>query len=54
MALTAQAEKELLKFKRGIEKLLPEKARKELGVMTGNELFGADLRGESDETLADR
>src|SRR6266536_1212793 len=30
LALTAQAEKELLKFKRRIEKLLPEKARKEL------------------------
>jgi len=30
--LTLEAEKELLKFKRGINKLLPEKARKELGV----------------------
>lgn len=31
-ALTRDAEKELLKFKRGIEKLLTEKVRKELGV----------------------
>ncbi len=30
--LTKHAEKELLKYKRGIEKLLPEKARKELGI----------------------
>jgi hypothetical protein len=29
--LTVQAEKELLKFKRGIEKLLPERVWKELG-----------------------
>jgi hypothetical protein len=32
LALTAQAEKDLLKFKRGIEKLLPKEARKELGM----------------------
>jgi len=32
--LTRDAEKELLRFKRRIEKLLPEKARKELGVPT--------------------
>lgn len=32
LALTDEAEKELLKFKRGIEKLLPDKARKELGI----------------------
>jgi hypothetical protein len=32
--LTIEAEKELLKFKRGINKLLPEKARKELGIVT--------------------
>ena len=32
LALTAQAEKELLKFKRGIEKVLTGKARKELGM----------------------
>jgi hypothetical protein len=32
LALTTQAENELLKFKRGIEKLLPEKAWKHLGV----------------------
>jgi hypothetical protein len=31
--LTRDAEKELLKFKRGIEKLLPKKARKELGII---------------------
>ena len=36
LALTAQAEKELLKFKRGIEKLLPDKARKELGINAVN------------------
>lgn len=30
--LAVGAEKELLKFKRGIEKLLPEKTRKELGI----------------------
>jgi hypothetical protein len=30
--LAVDAEKELLKFKRGIEKLLPEEARKELGM----------------------
>ena len=34
LALTRDAEKELVKFKRRIEKLLPEKARKELGVLT--------------------
>jgi tetratricopeptide (TPR) repeat protein len=34
LGLTRDAEKELLKFKRGIEKILPEKARKELGVLT--------------------
>ena len=34
LALTNQAEKELLKFKRGIDKLLPEKVRKELGIPT--------------------
>jgi hypothetical protein len=32
LALTLAAEKELLKFKRGIDKLLPEQARKELGI----------------------
>jgi len=32
LALTAHAEKELLKFKRRIEKLLPEKVRHELGI----------------------
>jgi hypothetical protein len=31
--LTREAEKELLKFKRGIEKLLPGKARKDLGIL---------------------
>jgi len=30
--LTLEAEKELLKFRRGINKLLPEKARKDLGI----------------------
>jgi hypothetical protein len=35
--LTRDAEKELLKFKRGIEKLLPEKTRKQLGMMCPNE-----------------
>jgi len=34
LALTRDAEKELVKFKRRIEKLPPEKARKELGVLT--------------------
>ena len=34
--LTLDAEKELLKFKRRIEKLLPDKTRKELGISTGN------------------
>lgn len=33
LALMLQAEKELLKFKRGTDKLLPNKARKELGVI---------------------
>jgi hypothetical protein len=33
LKLTLDAEKELLKFKRGIEKLLPEKERKELGML---------------------
>jgi hypothetical protein len=32
--LAVDAEKELLKFKRGIGKLLPEKTRKELGIVT--------------------
>jgi uncharacterized protein HemY len=32
LGLTCDAERELLKFKRGIERLLPEKARKELGI----------------------
>jgi tetratricopeptide (TPR) repeat protein len=32
LGMTRHAEKELLKFKRGIEKLLPEKTRKELGI----------------------
>jgi len=32
LGMTKDAEKELLKYKSGIEKLLPEKARKELGV----------------------
>ncbi len=31
LGMTKDAEKELLKFKRGIEKLLPEEARRELG-----------------------
>jgi hypothetical protein len=35
--MTVQAEKALLKFKRGIEKLLPEKARKELGINTASQ-----------------
>ena len=35
LALTARAEKELLKFKRGIERLLPAKARKNLGIDIG-------------------
>jgi hypothetical protein len=33
VGLTHGAERQLLKFKRGIKKLLPEKARKELGVI---------------------
>ena len=32
LQLTQGAEKELLKFKRGIEKVLPEKVRKDLGI----------------------
>jgi hypothetical protein len=32
LGMTLHAEKELLRLKRGIEKLLPEEARKELGV----------------------
>ena len=32
LGLTTDAEKELVKFKRGIEKLLPAKARKQLGM----------------------
>src|SRR6266700_3168604 len=32
LALTAQAEKELLRFKRGIEKVLPEDTQKQLGI----------------------
>jgi hypothetical protein len=32
LGMTQEAEKELLKFKRGIKKLLPEDARKELGI----------------------
>jgi hypothetical protein len=34
LRMTQEAEKELLKFKRGIEKLLPEEERKELGALT--------------------
>ena len=37
LAMTRDAEKELLKFKRGIEKLLPGKARKQLGITCPNE-----------------
>jgi hypothetical protein len=33
LRMTEEAEKELLKFKRGIDKLLPERARKELGII---------------------
>ena len=36
--LTRDAEKELLKFKRGIEKLLPEKVRKQLGIISPDTL----------------
>jgi len=32
LGMTLEAQKELLKFKRGIEKLLPEEARKDLGM----------------------
>jgi hypothetical protein len=39
--LTRDAEKELLKFKRGIEKLLPEEARKELGIISPHSLTSA-------------
>src|SRR5437667_2160180 len=35
LALTARAEKELLKFQRGIERLLPGNARKNLGIDIG-------------------
>ena len=38
LALTAQAEKELLKFKRGIEKLLSKEAWKELGIISPDSL----------------
>jgi len=34
LGMTLHAEKELLKFKRGIEKVLPEQARKELGMIS--------------------
>jgi hypothetical protein len=34
LGMTKDAQTELRKFKRGIQKLLPEKARKELGVLT--------------------
>jgi len=34
LALTLGAEKELLKFKRGINKVLPEKARRQFGIQT--------------------
>ena len=36
LKLTLDAEKELLKFRRGIEKLLPAETRKELGIATEN------------------
>jgi hypothetical protein len=36
LKLTLDAEKELLKFRRGIEKLLPQDARKDLGITTEN------------------
>lgn len=39
--LTRDAEKELLKSKRGIEKLLPEKARKQLGIISPDSLTSA-------------
>ena len=32
LRLTCDAERELLKFKRGINKLLPEETRKQLGI----------------------
>ena len=54
LALTRDAEKELLKFERGIEKLLPEEARKQLHVMTADELFSPDSREESDDSPAER
>ena len=38
LKLTLDAERELLKFKRGIEKLLPEKARKQLGLISADSL----------------
>ena len=52
--MSAEAERELLKLKRGIEKLLPEETRRDVGVMTGEELLRPDSRGESDDTPADR
>ncbi|HEY4271829.1 MAG TPA: hypothetical protein VGM65_07475 [Candidatus Udaeobacter sp.] len=39
--LAVDAEKELLKLKRGINKLLPNEARKELGILTENDQRGA-------------
>ena len=41
MKLTRDAEKELLKFKRGIEKLLPAETRKELGITSPEDLKSA-------------
>ena len=38
LRMTKEAEKELLKFKRGIDKLLPEKARKQLGIISPDTL----------------
>jgi hypothetical protein len=38
LALTSQGEKELLKFKREIERMLPDKARKELGIISPHSL----------------
>jgi hypothetical protein len=38
LGMTQQAEKELLKFRRGIEKLLPTERRKELGIQAENNL----------------
>ena len=42
LGLTTDAENELLKFKRGVEKLLPAKARKELGIISLGDLKSAD------------